>query len=316
MTRVLAFAAGAGLVVLTGCSRQAHEEGAVLARVGDVSLSDGDFKQLLQLQERIRPNETEADPKAVLQEWVDREVLVQNAVKAGVREDPKVQEMIRDLLIAEYKQRQLVPELEAVTVTEEEIKAAYEEQQNQFIMPERVRLAILFLSSSSRAEGEDALAPRRRLQSALDMARQAEPEAKAGARKDFGALAASFSEDQETRYRGGDIGWVERERFPARLDPVVIETGFALTEPGQYSDVIIGRAGFYVVKLLDRKPAAPVPLAQATPTLTHQLTEKKKAQVQTHFETGLREGLTVEIHPERLQGLHAAIAEKTPPSIP
>jgi parvulin-like peptidyl-prolyl isomerase len=96
----------------------------------------------------------------------------------------------------------------------------------------------------------------------------------------------------------------------------VIEAGFALTKPGQHSDVISGRNGFYVVKLVDRKSAAPVPLDQAAPALKHKLTEKKKEAVQTQFETGLREGLTVEIHPERLQGLHAAIAEKSPPSIP
>lgn len=314
MTRALAFAAGAGLMVLAGCSKQAPEKGLVLAQVGDVSLSDEDFKKLL--QERSGPNETPADPEEVLQEWVDREVLVQNAVKAGVKEDPKVQELIRDLLIAEYKQRQLVPKLEAVEVTDEEVGAAYEEEKNQLITPERVRLAILFLSSAFRAEEEAALAPRKRLQSALEMARQAEEGAKTGTRKDFGALAASYSEDQETRYRGGDIGWVERDRFPSRLDPAVIETGFALTEPGQYSDVILGRNGFYVVKLLDRKAAAPVPLEQAAPALRHKLTEKKKEQVQTQFQTGLREGLLVQIHPDRLQGLHAATAEKPPPSIP
>lgn len=316
MTQALVLAAGVGLMVLAGCSRQAPETGTVLARVGVVALSGQDFDRLL--KERASPDGAGVDPKAVLQEWVDREVLVQNAVKAGVKEDPKVQEMIRDVLISEYKQRQLVPRLEAVEVTDEELKAAYEAEKSQLITPERVRLAILFLSSAFRAEEEAVLEPRRRLQSALEMARQADAGAVAGAgaRKDFGALAASFSEDQETRYRGGDIGWVERERFPSRLDPAVIETGFALTEPGEYSDVILGRDGFYVVKLLDRQAAAPVPLEQAAPALRHKLIEQKKEQVHTQFQAGLREGLIVEIHPDRLQGLHAATAENPPPSIP
>jgi hypothetical protein len=141
MTRAQAFAAGAALVILVGCSKQAPEpeKGGVVARVNNVSLSEHEFKRLL--QERSTTGESPANPEAVLQEWVDREVLVQNALKAGIKEDPKVQEQIRDLLIAEYKQRQLVPQFEAVTVTEEEVKTTYEEEKNQHITPERVRLA-------------------------------------------------------------------------------------------------------------------------------------------------------------------------------
>ena len=39
--------------------------------------------------------------------------------------------------------------------------------------------------------------------------------------KGFGALAVNFSEDQETRYQGGDLGWIERGRFPQRFEKAV-----------------------------------------------------------------------------------------------
>ena len=43
----------------------------------------------------------------------------------------------------------------------------------------------------------------------------------------FGPLAIAYSEDQATRYKGGDVGWVEAARGPAWLSPTVRQAALA-----------------------------------------------------------------------------------------
>ncbi len=305
------FAAGALLALPAGCSRQQTPSTQVLARVGDMEITVEEFNR--HLQERRDRSPVPVDPVALLQELVDREVLAQNARKSGLQDDPEVREKLRDVLIVQLKERQLTPQLEAATISDDEIKAAYEREKEQFTTPERVRLALLFLSKPPGEDDEEERNIRRRLEAAIDKARQT-----GGSGESFGPIAAQDSEDQESRYRGGEIGWVERGRQPLRIDPAAIEAGFALQSPGLISDVIAAPNGFYVVKLLERQAAAPTPLAQVEPRLRSRLLSEKQEQILAGFQSQLRQGLSVEVHTDRLKDIDTAASEKPslPPSLP
>jgi len=305
MLRILPMTAVA--VHLAGCTRQEPEE--VLARVGDAVITVADFER--QLQARRGAGLVKVDAEELLGELVEREVLVQKAVSDGLRNDPEVKELIRDVLISKYRERHLDGLLDkAVEVSSEEVGEAYEQEKEKLMRPERVRLALLRLSAADAAEQE---AQSRRLRIAVEKASQESAAAQAG----FGRLAVEYSEDQESRYRGGEIGWVERERYPQRLGREVIEAGFALREPRHISDVIRVAGGVFVVMLLERQPASAMPLELAGPVLRQRLVQQKQEQIRAEFQESLRRDLTVEVHCERLKGHLAASRNETlPPSIP
>jgi len=295
-----------------GCSRQ--DSAPVLARVGDTEITTEDF--LRYVKEHAGNSLVKMDSKALLQELVDREVMVQNAFKSGLAEDTKVKELIRDVLIAELKKRQLDQQMEAAKISVDELKAAYESEKEKLMKPERLRLAMLFLQKPAQDDKAGAKEVQRRLETAVGLARQKAAEEE-GAIQGFGPLSVAYSEDQESRYRGGDIGWVESDRHAPRLDHAAVEAGFALKSPGDISDVVKGRSGFYVVKLLERQVAAPTSLEQAEPSLRRKLLDQKQQQILTSFQSDLRKGLHIEVHADRLKDLQAAASQETlPPSIP
>lgn len=74
----------------------------------------------------------------------------------------------------------------------------------------------------------------------------------------FATIARDQSDDTTTAASGGDLGWVIRYQ----LDTVRSDAIFALTTPGEISDVLDTDTGFYIFKLVDTSPLRFVPKQQ------------------------------------------------------
>lgn len=81
-------------------------------------------------------------------------------------------------------------------------------------------------------------------------------QAKAG--KDFGQLAATYSESNDAM-QGGDLG-----SRPIDSLPQVMSSAIANLKPGQVSDVVRSPSGFHIVKLISRKGGSALPQIQQT----------------------------------------------------
>ena len=60
----------------------------------------------------------------------------------------------------------------------------------------------------------------------------------------------SYSEEKMTRFKGGDIGWLQVGKERYRWPDAVVESGFALSQVGQFSQVIETTGGYYLLKKL------------------------------------------------------------------
>jgi peptidyl-prolyl cis-trans isomerase SurA len=80
---------------------------------------------------------------------------------------------------------------------------------------------------------------------------------------DFARLAAAFSDAPEAM-SGGSLGW----RAAGRLPQLFVDATARL-EPGQVSPLLRSPAGFHVVKLLERRAAAPQGASSVPVTQTH-----------------------------------------------
>lgn len=69
--------------------------------------------------------------------------------------------------------------------------------------------------------------------------------------EDFAALAAELSIDKSNAAKGGDLGFFARGRMVKEFE----DAAFALTEPGQLSDLVETRFGYHIIRFEARRDA-------------------------------------------------------------
>ena len=294
------------LPLLPGCSKPvAKPDPNVLAKVGPVEIRVEDFNREMDLRQKA--NRTVLSKNELLQEMIQQELLVLKAKQAGVEKDPDFIRSQKSLLVNRYKERELRKQIDPFTgtatqVSTEEVQVRYQQTIDKYTRPPKARLAIIYVKADAKASDEKRAEARQRIQEA-----RAKALARPADSKGFGALAIDYSEDQASRYKGGDIGWVDKDRDGYRWPKEVVSAGFALPTRGAISDVIETTSGLYLVSRLDSRDGVVTPLSEVEPTIRRQLAAEKRRQAEETFLSKSREGVPVEIRAEALA------AAKTPP---
>jgi parvulin-like peptidyl-prolyl isomerase len=116
----------------------------------------------------------------------------------------------------------------------------------------------------------------------------------------FGQLAIDYSEDQASRYRGGDLGWIDAASIPPRLPKTVVQTGLDLPQ-GQLSEIIETEKGFYLVMKTDSRGQTTTPMAKVESSLKQSLLGKKRRALEEAFRQEIARIVGVQMN-------HAALA--------
>jgi peptidyl-prolyl cis-trans isomerase C len=80
------------------------------------------------------------------------------------------------------------------------------------------------------------------------LAEKVQREAAAG--KDFKSLVSSYSEDEASRAKDGQLPPIKRGRTEADFETAAL----ALTKPGEVSSVVHSKSGYHVIQLVSREP--------------------------------------------------------------
>lgn len=283
----------------------------LIAAVGNRQIRVERFKEEAARRGGIRPDGL--DRRALLADLIDYETLLVKAFEAGFDKDPEVIRAYHNLLVGKMRSRELEPRIEAVAVSEDEIAAHYEAQIDRYTRPARIRAAILFFETHPTMGAEKLEAIRAKLAEAREKARTLPADARG-----FGPLAISYSEDQASRYKGGDIGWLAEGRDYRWPDPMV-SAAFSLETIGSVSDIIQTDKGLYLVKLLDRRDAAVTPMAKVKTRIRHKMLLEKRRETEAAFLAEKRAATDIEIYPEVLASVplpEAGKADGAPPSLP
>ncbi len=293
-------------LALTSCTKQSAP--SVLAKVGSSEIRLEDFQEQMLRRGGARPDAL--DKNALLEEMIANEALYVRALQAGLANDPDVKRAWRNLLIGKLKERELDARIRNAEITPAEIQAYYEQNRERYARPAKARLAVLFLKTEPLMKAEKIA----ELQSLLAEAREKTLGASGPApERGFGPLAIDYSEDQATRYKGGDIGWVEAGRQHPRWSPAVVQAGLALTQVGEVSGVITDQNGIQLVRLMERRDADVVPLKEVEAVIRQRLLSEKRRQLEQSFTADARKSVPVEAHPELLANIKAPVAAKAAP---
>jgi parvulin-like peptidyl-prolyl isomerase len=294
----------------------------VVAEVGSRTILAGDLTD--EASRRLEHRRPVPEKEALLAEMIKREALLQRARKAGLDRDPAYQREIESLLIRKLQAAELDPRRESVAIPDAAVKAEYETGAARFTRPAQARLAMLFLAADPKASETRRGEVRARLEEGrrkfLALSASASPVASLG----FGPLAVDYSDDQVTRYRGGDLGWLEPGKHPSRVPAEVGEAAWALS-PGKVSEVIEARNGFYLVLKADARASAVTPFESVQASLRQTLLVRKRNELEEQFHADTARLIPARVHtqalaavqlPEAPATLAARNREPQPPALP
>lgn len=176
----------------------------------------------------------------------------------------------------------------AQTVTDEELKSYYQQNQNSFIAPEQVKVSYIEMDAAAIQDKatvsneeidayydqhkNDFTQPERKNYSVIQLKNEADANAVLEALKnggDFAKLAEEKSTDIISRKNGGEMGWLEPSTTPEEI------VGANLTEKGQLSGVVKSSVGYLIVRLNDITPEKVKPLDEVRNDIAAQVKQQK-----------------------------------------
>ncbi|MBF0317311.1 MAG: peptidylprolyl isomerase [Nitrospirae bacterium] len=198
--------------------------------------------------------------KRLVDEVKKREVLYLEAKKVGLDKDPEFTKKI-----AEFKKINLINTLlqknvqnANVTVTPEEAKKYYDDNQKEFVMPEQVRAVHILVKTENEAKDlYDKL--------------------KKGG--DFAAAAKSMSLDTSNADKGGDLGFFSRGQMEPSFDDAVFKL-----KKGELSTPVKTSFGYHIIKVVDTKESKTTEFESVKQMIIQYLTgEKQKKAFDTYY---------------------------------
>jgi len=173
--------------------------------------------------------------------------------EADLKEDMR-SSLLRDMVVEKLAG--------AVEVTDDQIKKYYDESIDRFKDREQVKASRILVQVAANAPAKDKKAAQGKI---ADLRRQA---TKAGA--NFEDLAKKSSQGPEAS-RGGDLGWMTKERMPPAWDAAV----FGL-KPNDISKPIETQLGYEIVKVFETKPERVRPLTEVQDMIRNSLLARER----------------------------------------
>ncbi len=218
-------------------------------QVLDVMINDELFRQGA-VRDGVNVSDVDVDNqiKSMQTQYVQSGVSLEEFNQAAIKQYgslEKFKQNIKDqMIVQQYLMLKKGSELSQLpNVNDSEINDVYRRNKTTFVQPENVKISHIFIpfdksESGSKDNEHKAL---------LD---QVAKDIKSG-KTTFEAAVSTYSQDDGSKERAGDIGWLTTEDSSAvqMLGQGFIDQAFS-TEVGKTSDVIVSNQGYHIVKIL------------------------------------------------------------------
>ncbi len=288
----------------------ASVNGAVITQT-ELDKEAGRFEQQMAMTGQPASSDQLADmKKKVLEGMVNRELLVQQSKKLGVKvEDSEVDAQLASLkkrfpneadftnalgkmntseeeLKTQFRRDMTIKKMidqevmSKVSLSNEEAKTFYDGNPDFFKMPETVRAShILVKVESNESEADKA--------KAKEKISQIQKRIKKG--EDFAAVAKETS-DCPSAAKGGDLDFFQKGQMVKPFE----DAAFAL-KVGDVSDIVETQFGYHIIKVTDKKDASTAPFDEVKEKIEEHLKQQKSNQQVTQYIDQLKAGAKIEI---------------------
>ncbi len=164
---------------------------------------------------------------------------------------------------ARYALLDLAKLRETTKVGDDDLRAYYNAHMDQYKVENRAHVEHILFKTIGKTDAE--------ITEIRQKAEEVLKKAKSGA--NFEDLAKKYSEDDATKAKGGDLGWiVEKQTVPE------FEQAAFNVSKGSVSDLVKTQYGFHIIKVLDRETAHTKPFEEVRSTIVPILTDQKVAE--------------------------------------
>lgn len=250
---------------------------AVLAKVGGKPIRAADYDAMMARipQHRQRDYDGARGKLRLLEQMVDRELMLKAATDAGLERDPEIARQLQDFkdnMVLQAYQRQLVESLPKPTP--EQLQEYYDTHQREFVTQARINAS--WIKCATMAE---AVKARRRVVERAE---------------GFDKVAREVSIDKITAADGGLIGYFNPTGYVRAIPPEkhqeFVDRVFQL-EAGDVSEPFAFDGGFAVVRVHEKTTERQEPFdkvkdriqARLTPTFSDSLMQAELARLRTKY---------------------------------
>lgn len=230
-------------------------EPGVLVKIGNENITE---EMLAPILAKVREDRKEKAKLKWIDYFIETKVFSQEARKVGLERDPEVVKEIRrrtENILAQAFRKQFIND--KLRITDSDIVGYYESNPELFRIPVKIRAKAILVETKQEAE---------EILKALEE----------GAA--FGYLAQQKSLYPHASSRAGEIGWFGK----GERDPALEKVAFSL-EKGQISDVIKTKAGYEIIRLMDKKGGEMKPLDEVGQQIKMMLTMRKFEEEKQYY---------------------------------
>ena len=258
-------------LALTACNKKdggvkTKDESNIIMVVGNENLTEAELQEKIDaLPAKYKVySQTEKGREALIEEMSVRKILKQEAVKNGIEETDSYKKDLanlrEDLLVNHMVDQKI---MDGVKLTDDELKAEYEKNKENFKTPEQVKAAHILINVSEDMTKEQKADAKKRAEKVLA---KVTPE-------NFNEMAKKYSEGP-TGESGGELGWFDKSSMVKEF----ADAAFTGVPEKIYGSIVKTQFGYHIIFIEDKKEAGYLSFEDVKPSLEKELLNKKRAE--------------------------------------
>jgi peptidyl-prolyl cis-trans isomerase C len=260
----------------------------VVAKVDEAVITVGEVQDRINKQSpfvraRYTTNEKK---KEFLDSLIRFEVMANEAERRGYDKDPEVLRVMKQQMISKFLQKDFESKLKVEDVPDAEVEKYYAEHPTEFNQKDEVRVSEILVKDKSKAD------------KALAEAKALPKGSATGAdQKGFRDLVTKYSEDEESKARGGDLSFFDKDT--TKVQKPIVDASFKLADVGDVASVKTEK-GWAVVRLAQKRPGFNRPLAEVKRQIQQRLFRDLRSKSMDNFVADLKKKSKIEVREENL----------------
>ena len=272
------------------CSPVRAEDDPILGKAGNYVFKKSDFERLIRYSPPALQKQIQENPQyiaALVRRILEQKSVSDWARKEGFDREPEVKEQIQylvdDFLMKEYLMKKVMKD---VSVSEDDVKRYYNENEAKYTTPLQVRVRHMLIKVPFGSSSEEKKKAREKAEGILGWLKKGER---------FEKLAEAYSEDLDSKAKGGELGYFSRGRMPKAFE----DTAFSM-KPGQVSEPIETDYGYHIIEVQDRKEARTIPLEEVKESIRKQLTDEMTRKKVDEFIKKVAQETGLEVYSDKI----------------
>jgi peptidyl-prolyl cis-trans isomerase C len=271
----------------------------VIAEVGDKTIKYGDLNKWIKMMPpSYKSMFTNMDQmRKLLDRQIENTLFSEEAKRLKLDQNPSVRDKIEEFTKGILMQALIESQVSnTIAVSEKEIEKYFKTHQDEFRVPEKVKVSHILIKVDSSASAKVKEEKKAKAEEILARAKKGE---------DFSALAKQFSEDTKTKKKGGVVGLFAK----GSKDPEFEKAAFNLKE-NEISDLVLSKEGYHIIKLLNKKEEKTKSLKEASSRIENKLKQKKRNEGIEKLMKDLKSKTKVVVHEDVLKKIVEGSKEK------